>query len=78
MTRFVGVKTTGDYHWFDGDGMLHACRIKGGSVTYCNKFVDTFKLAQEKQAGAAVFQKACTGCYPACLACFELVKARVS
>ncbi|KAK9808424.1 hypothetical protein WJX73_003304 [Symbiochloris irregularis] len=47
----------GDYHWFDGDGMLHACRIKSGQVSYCNKFVDTFRLTQEKRAGAALFMK---------------------
>ena len=42
---------------FDGDGMLHACRIKNGKVSYCNKLVDTFKLMQEKAAGCAIFAK---------------------
>lgn len=47
----------GDYHWFDGDGMLHACRIKDGKVTYCNRYLETFKLAQEAAVGFPTFSK---------------------
>ncbi|KAI8470686.1 MAG: carotenoid cleavage dioxygenase [Monoraphidium minutum] len=43
----------GGYHWFDGDGMVHACRIKGGRATYCNRWVDTARLRQERDAGYA-------------------------
>ena len=35
--------------------MLHACRIKDGAVSYCNRFVDTFKLAQEKALGTSIY-----------------------
>lgn len=42
---------------FDGDGMLHACRIKDGKVSYCNRFVDTFRLAQEEQFGSPLYVK---------------------
>jgi hypothetical protein len=39
------------YHWFDGDGMLHACLIKDGKASYCNRYVETSKLKQEQKAG---------------------------
>lgn len=45
------------YHWFDGDGMLHSVRIKGGKVTYCNRYVDTARLAQERAAARPLFPK---------------------
>lgn len=44
-------KPTGDYHVFDGDGMIYACRIKDGRVNFSNRYVDTNKLKQEKAAG---------------------------
>ena len=34
----------GRYHWFDGDGMLHAVRFEGGTVTYQNRWVATDSL----------------------------------
>ena len=30
----------GRYHWFDGDGMLHALRFEGGRVQYQNRWKD--------------------------------------
>lgn len=49
------------YHWFDGDGMLHACRIKDGKASYCNRYVETSKLKQEKKAGRwAAWWPVCT------------------
>lgn len=42
---------TGRYHWFDGDGMAHAVRLHNGTAAYCNRWVDTSRLRQEKQAG---------------------------
>ncbi|KAF5830496.1 carotenoid oxygenase [Dunaliella salina] len=43
------------YHWFEGSGMVHAVRIKDGTATYCNRYVETSKLKQEKKAGKPVF-----------------------
>lgn len=28
----------GRYHWFDGDSMIHALRIKNGQLYYCNRY----------------------------------------
>jgi carotenoid cleavage dioxygenase-like enzyme len=42
---------------FEGDGMVHACRIKGGKVSYCNRFMQTHRLAKEKAAGRPVYAK---------------------
>mmetsp|Transcript_6206 Transcript_6206/g.16027 ORF Transcript_6206/g.16027 Transcript_6206/m.16027 type:complete len:525 (+) Transcript_6206:203-1777(+) len=41
----------GGYHWFDGDGMVHACRIKDGKVSYSNKWVKTQRYLQEQAVG---------------------------
>jgi len=35
--------------------MVHAVRIKDGKATYCNRYVETSKLKQERQAGGPVF-----------------------
>ena len=40
----------GRYHWFDGDGMLHAFHIENGSVRYRNRWVRTRGLAKEDAA----------------------------
>jgi len=45
------------YHWFDGDGMLHAVRIRKGNATYCNRYVETARLQQERRAGEPLFVK---------------------
>jgi hypothetical protein len=39
----------GNYHWFDGDGMVHAVRIQDGRVTYTSHWVQTSKLLQVRQ-----------------------------
>ena len=31
------------YHWFAGDGMLHAFHVEGGKVRYTNRFIQTPK-----------------------------------
>lgn len=31
----------GEYHWFDGDGMLHGVQISNGIATYRNRYVQT-------------------------------------
>jgi len=43
----------GRYHWFDGDGMSHVVRFKNGTASYCNRWVDSARLSEEKKAGYA-------------------------
>lgn len=45
----------GKYHWFDGDGMLHAVAFADGKVGYRNRWVATDGLAREQQAGEALW-----------------------
>lgn len=35
------------FHWFDGDSMIHALRIKDGKMFYCNRYAKTPKLLNE-------------------------------
>lgn len=42
------------YHWFEGDGMLHAVWFQNGKPTYQNKFVGTEGYKLEKEAGKSV------------------------
>jgi carotenoid cleavage dioxygenase len=44
----------GHYHWFDGDGMLHAVHFEGGRATYRNRYVRTSGLAEDAAAGRAL------------------------
>ena len=37
--------------------MLHACRIKDGKVSYCNRHVQTNRLNQEKKAKYPIFSR---------------------
>jgi carotenoid cleavage dioxygenase len=48
-------RPTGKYHWFDGDGMLHAIRFEDGRARYCNRWVRTEHLADEDAAGKALW-----------------------
>jgi carotenoid cleavage dioxygenase len=45
----------GRYHWFDGDGMLHAVHFEAGRATYRNRFVRTRGLAAELEAGGPLW-----------------------
>ncbi len=45
----------GQYHWFDGDGMLHGVRLADGRASYANRYVRTAGLAREEQAGGALY-----------------------
>ncbi|WP_423195656.1 MULTISPECIES: carotenoid oxygenase family protein [unclassified Cupriavidus] len=44
-----------DYHWFTGDGMIHAFHIADGRVRYRNRWVQTDKFKLERAAGQALF-----------------------
>jgi carotenoid cleavage dioxygenase-like enzyme len=45
----------GRYHWFDGDGMIHAFTIRDGKAHYHNRWVRTERFQLERQAGEALF-----------------------
>jgi carotenoid cleavage dioxygenase-like enzyme len=45
----------GHYHWFSGDGMVHAFHIEGGRVSYSNRWARTPKWQLEHEAGRALF-----------------------
>lgn len=45
----------GDYHWFAGDGMIHAFFIHDGKVSYKNRWARTVKWCKEREAGRALF-----------------------
>lgn len=44
----------GKYHWFDGDGMLHAISLRDGRATYRNRYVRTKGLEEDIAAGRAL------------------------
>jgi carotenoid cleavage dioxygenase len=44
-----------NYHWFAGDGMLHAFHVENGKVSYRNRWVRTPKWELEHAAGKAMF-----------------------
>ncbi|MBL0897253.1 MAG: carotenoid oxygenase family protein, partial [Reyranella sp.] len=41
----------GPYHWFGGDGMIHAFHIENGNVSYKNRWVRTPKWKVENEEG---------------------------
>ncbi len=41
----------GHYHWFDGDGMLHAVQLHEGRAIYRSRYVRTVDLAADDAAG---------------------------
>jgi len=45
----------GRYHWFDGDGMVHAVRFHEGHASYRNRWVRTVGLSREREAGAPLW-----------------------
>ncbi|MGE0661218.1 MAG: carotenoid oxygenase family protein [Reyranellaceae bacterium] len=45
----------GFYHWFAGDGMLHALKVHDGRVAYRNRWVRTLKWRMENEAGETLF-----------------------
>ena len=45
----------GRYHWFDGDGMLHAVQISNGKAAYRNRYVRTKGWQIEHDADRAIW-----------------------
>jgi carotenoid cleavage dioxygenase len=43
------------YHWFDGDGMVHAVILDNGKARYLNRLVRTEGLLKEKAAGHCLY-----------------------
>lgn len=46
----------GHYHWFDGDGMLHALEIQNGKATYRNRWIRTKHFLEEEKLGRSPWQ----------------------
>ncbi|SDJ41069.1 carotenoid cleavage dioxygenase [Frankineae bacterium MT45] len=46
----------GRYHYFDGDGMLHAVHFEQGRATYRNRYVRTHEFRTERAAGHALWR----------------------
>jgi carotenoid cleavage dioxygenase-like enzyme len=44
----------GHYHWFAGDGMVHAFTLENGRATYRNRWVRTPRFELERKAGGAL------------------------
>ena len=45
----------GRYHWFDGDGMLHAVAIADGKARYRNRWIRTRAFDAETEAGTGLW-----------------------
>jgi len=45
----------GRYHWFDGDGMIHAIHLEDGRASYRNRWVQSRGLLEERAAGRALY-----------------------
>ncbi|QDU39487.1 Carotenoid cleavage oxygenase [Maioricimonas rarisocia] len=45
----------GNYHWFDGDGMIHGVRFADGRASYMNRYVRTAGWKKEHEAGQALW-----------------------
>jgi carotenoid cleavage dioxygenase len=46
----------GRYHWFDGDGMVHAVHIADGRASYRNRWIRTDGFLREREAGTALWR----------------------
>lgn len=47
-----------NYHWFDGDGMLHGVRIQDGRASYRNRWVRTSAWQEARKVGKAIYPSA--------------------
>eukprot|EP01018_Ginkgo_biloba_P002559 Gb_33716 [translate_table: standard] len=48
---------SGGYHYFDGDGMLHAVTIRDGSAIHCCRYTKTNRFLRENETGRPLFAK---------------------
>ena len=46
----------GRYHWFDGDGMIHAIRLHEGRASYRNRWVQSDGLLEERREGRSIYR----------------------
>ncbi|KAJ8901193.1 hypothetical protein NDN08_007042 [Rhodosorus marinus] len=53
----AALEPEGGYHVFDGDGMVHAVRLRDGKVSFSNRYVRTKRLDMELSQGRAMFIK---------------------
>lgn len=52
--KHIGTKDAG-YHWFDGDGMVHAAFFKKNKILYRNHWVKTKRLRAEERWGQKMY-----------------------
>jgi carotenoid cleavage dioxygenase len=52
------------YHWFDGDGMVHAMYLQQGRARYRNRYVETAELLAERQKGRGLYDSFVNGGKP--------------
>jgi carotenoid cleavage dioxygenase len=45
----------GRYHWFDGDGMIHAVHLENGKARYRNRWIRTKAFEAESEAGRGLW-----------------------
>lgn len=50
-----------DYHWFSGDGMIHAFHIEDGQASYRNRWIRTNAFEMEREAGRKLFSSTMEG-----------------
>jgi len=43
------------YHWFDGDGMIHAIWFEDGTARYANRWIKTWGMRKEHEAGEGIW-----------------------
>lgn len=52
-------KPTGRYHYYDGDGMLHATYFKDGKASYKSRWIRTPAFLEEERAQKAIWPGLC-------------------
>lgn len=52
-------KPTGKYHYYDGDGMLHAIRFRAGTAAYHSRWIRTFAFNEEEKRGGSIWPGLC-------------------